>query len=276
MGDACENRAGGAGQQLRRIVPQYRVHRLDGGSAGEGAASGEHLVEQRAKGKDVAAMIGGLAAHLLRRHVPGGPEHQAWRRHGKRGHGRCVPVGRYEPGDAEVQDLGAPLGSHEDVVGLQIAMDDPLLVRGGQAGRDLHGQIAGSPWRQRSAREERAQGLAFEQLRHDVRHVAVDVHVEDDDDPGVVEGGGGPGLLREPGQALGIACELRGQDLDGDVTAQPRVESPVNLAHAAGADGRNDFVRPEPGTCGEGHRAIIGRYLFRCRTRGNSLEEVAQ
>ena len=38
---------------------------------------------------------------------------------------------------------------------------------------------------------------------------------------------------------------MRRKHFDGDVAAEPRVASPVHLAHAAGADGRDDFVRAE-------------------------------
>ena len=43
----------------------------------------------------------------------------------------------------------------------------------------------------------RAQRLALEQLRHHVGHVAGDVHVEDGEDIGVIERGGGVGFLLE-------------------------------------------------------------------------------
>jgi hypothetical protein len=39
--------------------------------------------------------------------------------------------------------------------------------------------------------------------------------------------------------------ELRGGDLDGDVTIQTCIASPINLAHATGPSGREDLVRTE-------------------------------
>ncbi len=46
-------------------------------------------------------------------------------------------------------------------------------------------------------------------------------------------------------RASGSSASVRGQHFDGDVAAEPRVVGLVDFAHAAGADGRNDFVRAE-------------------------------
>ena len=35
------------------------------------------------------------------------------------------------------------------------------------------------------------------------------------------------------------------RDLDGDVAPQARIVGAIHFAHSAGADGREDFVRPE-------------------------------
>ena len=44
-------------------------------------------------------------------------------------------------GEAEVEDLDAAVGGEEDVLRLQVAMDDALLVRRGEAARDLDGDL---------------------------------------------------------------------------------------------------------------------------------------
>jgi hypothetical protein len=48
--------------------------------------------------------------------------------------------------------------------------------------------------------------------------------------------------LREP---LRIASEDVGQDLDGDVAAQPQVSRAIDLAHAAGTETPDDLVRAD-------------------------------
>ena len=45
--------------------------------------------------------------------------------------------------------------------------------------------------------------------------------------------------------ASGSLASAAGKHLDGDVAAEPRVVGAVDLAHAAGADGRDDLVRAE-------------------------------
>ena len=49
----------------------------------------------------------------------------------------------------------------------------------------------------------------------------------------------------ESREAIGVAREHLGQDLDRDVTIELRVARAIDLAHAAGAEGREDFVRAE-------------------------------
>ena len=84
---------------------------------------------------------------------------------------------------AEVEDLDAAVAGDEDVLGLEVAVDDALLVRGRQPLRDLQppSSIAlrgGSGPRARA----RAQRLALEQLGDDVRRAVVRADVEDRDD----------------------------------------------------------------------------------------------
>jgi hypothetical protein len=44
---------------------------------------------------------------------------------------------------AEVEDLDAPLPGDEEVRGLQVAMDNPLLVRGPEAAGELESVVDG-------------------------------------------------------------------------------------------------------------------------------------
>ena len=58
----------------------------------------------------------------------------------------------------------------------------------------------------------------------------------------MVERAGGPRLLLEAAQALGVGGERGGQHLDRDVAAEPRVAGAVDLAHAARAERRRHLV----------------------------------
>ena len=69
-------------------------------------------------------------------------------------------------------------------------------------------------------------------------------------------------LAREAGEAIGIGSERLRQDLDRDVAIEPRVARAIDLAHAAGAEQRDDFVDVETRAGREEHegrRRIIYR-----------------
>jgi len=52
----------------------------------------------------------------------------------------------------------------------------------------------------------------------------------------------------EAGKAIGIERKLFRQHFDGNVAIQPRITRFVDLAHAACANGREDFVRAKGST----------------------------
>ena len=81
--------------------------------------------------------------------------------------------------------------------------------------------------------------------------------VVDDEDVGVVELGGGAGFLLEAREAFGIGGEARVDDLDRDFAPEPRVARPVDLAHAARAERREDLVGAELRSRGEAHAVCL-------------------
>ena len=110
----------------------------------EGMASAGQLVEDQAQREDVRLDRRASGDELLRRHVGDGAAPRGVGRLGRRrraaaGSGR-VEIGLVATelaGQAEVEDLDqAAVGQH-DVGGLQVAMEDAELVRGGKAVGDL-------------------------------------------------------------------------------------------------------------------------------------------
>jgi hypothetical protein len=99
----------------------------------------------------------------------------------------------------------------------------------------------------RAARQPRAQGLAFEQLRDDVGSAIVRPEIVDRGDVGVVQAAGGLRLLLEAPQPVRVVGEGGRQDLDRDVALQALVARAIDLPHATGADDSHDLVRSEPG-----------------------------
>ena len=151
----------------------------------------EHLVENRAEREDVRAVIGGLAPHLLGGHVPGRAHDHAGV---GRGRGRRELGGldarfrrKHQLGQTEIEDLDVAVPGDEQVFRLQVAVHDPLVVRGGEAGRDLDGVLDRLAHRERAAAQARAQRLAFQQLGHEVRRPLVRPDVVEREDAGMGE-----------------------------------------------------------------------------------------
>ena len=228
----------------------------------ESAPAREHLVENRAEGKDVAARVGRPAAHLLGRHVAERAHDDAGL--GARGGRRQIGLRARSFADlrqlreAEVEDLDAPVLRDEEVLGLQVAVDDALLVRGGEAVRDLHRVVDGLARRQPATGEHRAQRLALEQLLDDVGSVVVRADVVDGGDVGMVEDARGLRFLLEAAQAVRVLRERGGQHLDRDLASEARVLRAVDLAHSPGADLAEDLVGAELRAGGERHFDLSG------------------
>ena len=159
------------GRQVRRMVLDDGRHRVHRGLAVERALAREHLVEHGAERKDVRAMIGRHAAHLLGRHVADRAEH-----HARQGVGRCRRQGRCDSdrrlrlrqlGQTEVQNLHAAVVGDEHVLRFEIAVDD-ALSRAPPPGRARSAMATSMALRTGTRRPDAdplAQRLAFEQLR---------------------------------------------------------------------------------------------------------------
>ena len=167
--------------------------------------------------------------------------------------GRVVARPR-QLGDAEVEDLDPPVVRDEQVVGLQVAVDDALVVRGGEPLGDLARVVDGLARRQRAAVQAAAQRFAFEQLRDDVGRAVVDADVVDGQDVRVIELPGGARLLLEAMQPARIRRERLGDQLDRDVAPETRIARAVDLAHAAGAEPADDLVGTDRGAGRDGMR----------------------
>ena len=223
-------RSGGSSFRIAAIVSAGRV-------APERALAREHLVQDHAESEDVASGVGGPGLDLLGRHV-------AERSHDDAG---SVAVGSFETlsgaldlhqlREAEVEDLDAALSRHEEVLGLQVPVDDPFLVSGGEALGDLNGVVDRLAWREAPRRRapHAASRLRAAPGRRTERRP--DARCRRRRDVGVIEDPGGAGLLLEALQAVRVARKRGRQDLDRDLAAEPRVLRPVDLAHPARAEG---------------------------------------
>ena len=264
--------AGGPGRQGVRLVLDDRGQRLDGALPLERRPPAHHLVEHRAEGELVGAMVHWPTARLLGRHVPdrahddpgggvGGALHV-----GPGRHLRDVLAGRPIPdapvaaqlGEAEVEDLHVAVARQHDVLGLEVAGDDAGGVRPREPVGQLAGDVEHPPGRQRElGADEVAQRAPVHELHHCEGQPRRLADLVNRDDVGVVEGGGGPRLLSEAAKAVWDLGKGFRQELDGDVAVEIVVAGAVNLTHAPRANLVEELVPAEPHTDHGWHRCSI-------------------
>ncbi len=210
-------RRGHAGTHLgqrRRLHGAQLLQEVHGVLPDDGGPVREELVEHAPEREHVRAVIG-LAARLLRGHVAQAAHQQARPRQAARR--------RRHVGDAEVHDLGDALLEHDDVAGLDVAVDHAVLVRVVQAAADLdheadlvleiHGAALG---------DHVPQLLPLQELHHDEEAPVVLPHVVDRDDVRVVQLGAGLRLEEEAGAELLGDLDVVGDDLERDGAVEDR------------------------------------------------------
>ncbi len=86
----------------------------------------------------------------------------------------------------------------------------------------------------------------------------------------MIQRGGRARFLIESREATRVAGEGRRQYLDRDVTNEPSVPRPIDFAHAARAEGREDFVGTEAGAGSEGQTVEL--YVQGAGVQGCSVQ----
>ncbi|SNQ48326.1 hypothetical protein FRACA_2390007 [Frankia canadensis] len=220
--------------------------------------AGERLEQHHPGGVDVAAGVGGAVGDLLGGEVADGTQdHAVSQRLGGLAEG---------PGEAEVGHLHLAVVAEQDVLGLDVAMDDPGVVGGGERLHHRLDDLDGLGDRQPAARTEMlAQRAAAHQLHHQVVHQAggrvIGALVEDGDDAGRVQPGDGLGLAVETPDELRVVIQVGMHDLERDESVQPVVVRDVHRRHAA--DGKTFLRRvaavEKPAYHRVGHGGIHGR-----------------
>jgi hypothetical protein len=142
-------------------------------------------------------------------------------------------------------------GSDKQVRRLHVAVHDPARVGGVERVGDLDRQREQRGHWHRTAVDRLLQRLSLEKLGHHVGPAVVDADVVDREDVRMIQRRGRAGFLVESREASRVAGEGQWQYLDRDVTNEPRVPRPIDFAHAARAQGREDFVGTEAGAGSE-------------------------
>ncbi len=236
-------------QRQRREVElgaQHAREQIGDGLAGEESAPGQHLPEHDAERPEVGAAVERPAARLLGGHVGGGAEDDPLDGAVARDRGRVGEIARGRLllpglGEPEVEHLDGAVGPEPDVGRLQVAVEDALVVRGGERGGDLRRDRRDLVGRDRAAPDPLVEPLALDQL-HDQRKMAVErLEPEQRGDVRMVERGEQPRLALEAGAPLGVGRERLGQQLQRHLAPEPRVAGAVDLAHAATAEQGGDL-----------------------------------
>jgi hypothetical protein len=144
---------------------------------------------------------------------------------------------------SEVEQLDVAVARNHDVFRFEIAMRDATLVSAAEDVGDFRGDAERLAQLHRSAGHETAQRLAFDELHRDVGDRILAADVVDGHDVRMIESRGGARLLLEAPERLG-AGDVRRQDFQRDVAVELRITGAVNLSHSAGADRRDDAIRP--------------------------------
>lgn len=132
-------------------------------------------------------------------------------------------------------------------------MHDALRVRRGEAVRDLNREIDGLAHRKRTSRQKLLERHALEQVRYDVRNGSfcagrlegILPDVVDRQNVWMSDRGGRPRLVLEAPQSVGILGEGCRQDLDRNVSIQPRIPGAIDLAHPPCAERRKNLIGSE-------------------------------
>jgi hypothetical protein len=173
--------------------------------------------------------------------------------------------------EAEVHDAHLVVASDHDVVRLEVAMDQPLVVSGRQPAPRRHEHLQdvlpASFRRLQPVRD----GVPLDELHRDEHLLLKRPDVEHDDDVRVREPRDRLRLAQrallalQPGDAV---ARLDPQQLDRDLAIQLRIVRRVHLAHAAAAHQPEDDVATDGGAAGERREPTVlaGRTLGPKRT----------
>ena len=228
---------GGDGPEVgRHAAGDCREHRHER-CALERQPVGEQLVENDSQPEEIALRVERAALDPLRRHVGGCADDRPI-------DGHVEAIITPGAGQAEVDDphLAVRL-LQKDIVGLDVAVHEPLAVGSREPLRDFAADAEHLGERERALRLsgllERA---ADEQLHHDVGQALFVADLVDRHHVGVIDRRRRPALAQKSTCRCGVAGLRRMKHLDGDVAAEFLVPGQIDAAHSAPADQLHDRV----------------------------------
>jgi hypothetical protein len=199
--------------------------------------SGEHVKQRAAQAVNVRAGIGpGGVGGLFGSHEIHGSHDAAGQR--QTGAGSLGIAQRVvDPRQPHVQDFHQAFVVEQQIRGLDVAVDHPLLMGMGQALGGLQDAVDGLPDRQRAFPLHDLLQIVAANVFHDqVMHIAGLPGITGLHDIAMVQGRGHFHFLKEPGNGLIIIHGLRVEDLEGHNFFHQAVPRPEHHAHPAAAD----------------------------------------
>jgi hypothetical protein len=232
--------------ETRELVGHVRPHDAErrgrvgqhGQKGGRGApgferqSTGEHLVRDHAKGPHVRPSVDLRTLCLLRRHVGDRADDGAGFRHlhhGLRGVGNHL-------GEAEVENLYLAIARQHDVRGLQVAVDDAGMMRGGEAGCELQQDRGCLGYGHGAPLEPHPERLAFVERHRDEQLMVPVANLINGGDVRMVEGAGGLRFTKEARPRLRVLRDGRREKLERDLAVEACILREVHHTHSAEAD----------------------------------------
>jgi len=174
----------------------------------------------------------------------GGDKHPAWSPDGKE---LFVQLRQ-----TEIRQFAVPAFADQNVLRLNVAMQDPGVVRCrqtvGYSRQQLH-HLAPTP---RLCAQPVSQRAAIDVFRYHVLASFEFAGIVDRNNVRVIQGGRQSSLNLEAA-SRGQVCQIVGKNFDRNLATEFGIPSPVDLAHAARADRREDLVEAELTAGGQGH-----------------------
>src|SRR5882724_8823854 len=146
------------------------------------------------------------------------------------------PAGtRNQFGQAEIQNLGLSTPGDENIGRLEIAMDDSTLMGSVEGVGNLDGDVKDLSARQRLARDDVFESLAFQEFHRNEGMPFGFVNFINGADVGMVEGRGGPCLALKSLQDLMVADKVGWEELQCYIPTQPEILGAIYHSHAPAA-----------------------------------------
>ena len=233
--DAALERRLEAGHQRRRIerpLVAVTASELGEALALEGTTPGHELVDHEAERVDVAAYAHLAPRKLLGRHVGRGARAHVLSRE---------RLG--EPGEAEVGEAHLALAVEHHIGGLQVAVQQALRVRGGEAFGDLAGHVERLVLREApDAPQQRGEVLPVHELHREEVLPFRFADVPDAAHRWMRDLARRPHLRVEALEPVRVALEPTRQELERDGLLQLQVVGAIDLPHPAAAEQAHDPV----------------------------------